>query len=75
MTADAALAVQLGIAVGDRLFTDVADRIDLNGLPRFTLARRAGGTGPAPVTQRIACADGAHRGAGGGCRAGGGAAR
>jgi release factor glutamine methyltransferase len=51
MTADAALAAQLGVPVGERLFTDIADRIDLNGLPRFTLARRtgavAGGTGPA----------------------------
>lgn len=51
MVADAALAAQLGVAAGERLFTDVADRIDLNGLPRFTLARRAGdprvGTGPA----------------------------
>ena len=42
MVADAALAAQLGVPVGERLFTDVADRIDLNGLPRFTLARRAG---------------------------------
>lgn len=45
MVADAALAAQLGVAVGERLFTDVADRIDLNGLPRFTMARRAGDTG------------------------------
>ncbi len=43
MVADAALAAQLGVPVGERLFTDIADRIDLNGLPRFTLARRAGG--------------------------------
>ena len=44
MVADAALAAQLGVDVGERLFTDVTDRIDLNGLPRFTLARRAGDT-------------------------------
>ena len=42
MTADAGLAAQLGVPAGERLFTDVTDRIDLNGLPRFTLARRAG---------------------------------
>jgi release factor glutamine methyltransferase len=50
MVADAALAAQLGVPVGERLFTEIADRIDLNGLPRFTLARRTGGipggTGP-----------------------------
>jgi release factor glutamine methyltransferase len=43
MAADNALAAQLGVTAGERLFTDIADRIDLNGLPRFTLARRAGG--------------------------------
>lgn len=41
-TADTVLADRLGVAVGTALFTDVTDRIDLNGLPRFTLARRAG---------------------------------
>jgi release factor glutamine methyltransferase len=44
MVADAELARLMGVAPGERLFTDVADRIDLNGLPRFTLARRAGAT-------------------------------
>lgn len=39
--ADAVLADRLGVPIGSPLFTDVTDRIDLNGLPRFTLARRA----------------------------------
>lgn len=43
MVADGAIAEQLGVVAGERLFADVVDRIDLNGLPRFTLARRAGG--------------------------------
>jgi release factor glutamine methyltransferase len=34
-----------GGATGSALFTGVSDRIDLNGLPRFTLARRTGATG------------------------------
>ena len=42
MVADDALARAAGGDVGVALFTDVVDRIDLNGLPRFTLARRAG---------------------------------
>jgi release factor glutamine methyltransferase len=42
MVADAELASMLGVAAGEPLFTGVVDRIDLNGLPRFTLARRAG---------------------------------
>lgn len=41
MTADAVLADRLAVPLGTVLFTDVVDRIDLNGLPRFTLARRA----------------------------------
>jgi release factor glutamine methyltransferase len=40
MVADAELSALTGIPVGGRVFTSVADRIDLNGLPRFTLARR-----------------------------------
>lgn len=40
-TADAVLAARLGVPVGTALFVDVKDRIDLAGLPRFTLARRA----------------------------------
>jgi hypothetical protein len=30
----------INIPSGRKVFTSVADRIDLNGLPRFTLARR-----------------------------------
>jgi len=45
MVADAALAPLVGLPPGERVFTDIADRIDLNGLPRFTLARRAGAAG------------------------------
>jgi release factor glutamine methyltransferase len=36
------LAMMIGVPEGRAVFTDVADRIDLNGLPRFTLARRVG---------------------------------
>ncbi len=43
MVADAALAARLGVPDGQPIFQSVADRIDLNGLPRFTLARRTGG--------------------------------
>ncbi|MCX6433308.1 MAG: peptide chain release factor N(5)-glutamine methyltransferase [Actinobacteria bacterium] len=42
LVADASLSSLTGVPVGQPLFTSVADRIDLNGLPRFTLARRAG---------------------------------
>jgi len=42
LRADADLAALTGLAIGDAVFVDVSDRIDLNGLPRFTLARRAG---------------------------------
>lgn len=40
MRADHEIAVRTGIAQGAPVWTDVADRIDLNGLPRFTIARR-----------------------------------
>jgi len=33
----------IDVPAGRPVFTSVADRIDLNGLPRFTLARRVGG--------------------------------
>lgn len=42
MRADGELAKAAGVEVGSAVYTDVVDRIDLNGLPRFTLARRAG---------------------------------
>ncbi|MBI1352281.1 MAG: HemK family protein methyltransferase [Actinomycetales bacterium] len=42
MRADGALAARTGLPEGSPVFRDVQDRIDLNGLPRFTLARRAG---------------------------------
>jgi release factor glutamine methyltransferase len=41
MRADEDLAARTGLVPGSALFTDVSDRVDLNGLPRFTLARRA----------------------------------
>ncbi len=41
--ADARLAARLDLEVGAPLFTQVVDRIDLTGLPRFTLARRVRG--------------------------------
>jgi release factor glutamine methyltransferase len=44
LTADDELAATLGIPVGRPVFASVTDRIDLNGLPRFTMARRV----PAP---------------------------
>lgn len=47
LAADAALAARTGLVEGQPVFVDVADRIDLNGLPRFTLARRAGAIFPA----------------------------
>lgn len=43
MRADVELSTMTGIPAGRPVFTDVADRIDLNGLPRFTLARRVAG--------------------------------
>lgn len=41
LVADSALARVTGVPEGKPLFTGVTDRIDLNGLPRFTLARRS----------------------------------
>lgn len=41
LLADSALSARTGIPEGAAVFTEVVDRIDLNGLPRFTLARRA----------------------------------
>lgn len=40
MVADQGIATATGLVPGTPLFTAVADRIDLNGLPRFTMARR-----------------------------------
>jgi release factor glutamine methyltransferase len=40
---DDELATMMNVPTGRPVFTDVADRIDLNGLPRFTLARRVEG--------------------------------
>lgn len=45
LVVDADLAGPSGMPVGERAFVDIADRIDLNGLPRLTLARKRG---PAP---------------------------
>jgi release factor glutamine methyltransferase len=42
LRADAELARSTGLPEGAEVFVEVTDRIDLNGLPRFTLARRAG---------------------------------
>lgn len=42
LTADADVAARTGLPLGGAVFTDIVDRIDLNGLPRFTLARRVG---------------------------------
>lgn len=39
-TADFEIASLTGTAVGTPVYTEVSDRIDLNGLPRFTIARR-----------------------------------
>jgi release factor glutamine methyltransferase len=41
MVADAEISALVGIPMGRPLFESVTDRIDLNGLPRFTMARRA----------------------------------
>lgn len=41
LVADDALARRAGAAVGARVFCDVVDRTDLNGLPRFTIAKKA----------------------------------
>ena len=41
MVADGALSAATGLATGQPVWTQVTDRIDLAGRPRFTLARRA----------------------------------
>ena len=41
MSADYEVSAITGLALGTPVWTDVSDRIDLNGLPRFTIARRA----------------------------------
>lgn len=38
------LAEVVGMALGDRCWRSIDDRIDLNGRPRFTMARKAGAT-------------------------------
>ena len=43
LVTDAELSTMIDVPAGRPVFTSVADRIDLNGLPRFTLARRVGG--------------------------------
>ena len=43
LVTDVELSTMIDIPAGRPVFTSVADRIDLNGLPRFTLARRVGG--------------------------------
>ncbi|CAB4914558.1 unannotated protein [freshwater metagenome] len=40
MIADYEIAALTDIPAGTPVYKDVADRIDLNGLPRFTIARR-----------------------------------
>ena len=40
MTVDPHLSPRVNLPVGAKMFRSVTDRIDLNGLPRFTLARR-----------------------------------
>ena len=40
MTVDPQLSALVSLPVGAKVFRSVTDRIDLNGLPRFTLARR-----------------------------------
>ncbi|MDO8732500.1 MAG: HemK/PrmC family methyltransferase [Actinomycetota bacterium] len=41
MTADYEVSAISGLALGTPVWTEVSDRIDLNGLPRFTIARRS----------------------------------
>ncbi len=43
MVVDTDLSTMVNLPVGRPVFTGIADRIDLNGLPRFTLARRVEG--------------------------------
>jgi hypothetical protein len=40
MISDYEIAALTDIPAGAAVYKDVADRIDLNGLPRFTIARR-----------------------------------
>ena len=40
LLSDTELSTMISVPPGRPVFTSVADRIDLNGLPRFTLARR-----------------------------------
>lgn len=40
MTVDGTMATRIPLPIGAKVFRSVTDRIDLNGLPRFTLARR-----------------------------------
>jgi hypothetical protein len=40
---DPELSTMINIPAGRAVFTDVVDRIDLNRLPRFTMARRVQG--------------------------------
>jgi len=40
MTVDPLLSGLVNLPLGAKVFRSVTDRIDLNGLPRFTLARR-----------------------------------
>lgn len=41
VVSDEELRDATGVAIGGPMWTEVNDRIDLNGLPRFTMARRA----------------------------------
>ncbi|MBU6245314.1 MAG: peptide chain release factor N(5)-glutamine methyltransferase [Actinomycetales bacterium] len=43
--ADEELAAATGLRVGERAWTSIQDRIDLNGRPRFTMARKASAAG------------------------------
>jgi len=51
LLADADLALRCAVPIGAPLFTSVIDRTDLNGLPRFTMARRVGGDGTSPASR------------------------
>lgn len=42
LVADGELAERSGVPTGEAVFADIVDRIDLNGLPRLTLARKRG---------------------------------
>lgn len=43
LVSDGELSTMVNVPAGRPIFTSIADRIDLNGLPRFTLARRVAG--------------------------------